>query len=219
MIDSIVQLLNTTRIFVIITFIVSLLFLNLKSDQNKLLLSILSVSFITESIAVILICIDSSEHIGLLYSLSVLFHNSLWLLLLVTSISSSESLKYIVVGFILFAIYNLYFLEGPVKFNYLSFIAGALMYIIVFIYQSFAQLKQENFPLFQSNTYILLFAPILFFFGMSFMFGFRSSTITSIIVFDNVKLYTFINEFVNIIYYLSIIFYIYKEKKKIKHEQ
>lgn len=211
--DSIVQLLNTTRIFVIITFTSSLLFLNLKNENNKLLLSILSVSFITELVAVILICTDNRTLIGTLYSLSVLLHHGLWLYLLISSVYKSKYLYYVLVSFILFGVYNLYFLEGVVKFNYLTFIVGALLYIIIFIYQSFLQLKQENFPFFQSNNYLLLFAPILFFFGMSFMFGFRSNEITSAIIFADIKLYKVINQFVNCIYYLLLIVYIYKEKK------
>lgn len=213
MLDSILPFVNTTRLLVLITFIASLLLLNLKNEKNKLLLAILSVSFITEATAVILINTDNRGLIGLIYSLSVIFHNGLWLFLLIKSVSKSEYLNYLLVSFILFGIYNLYFLEGVIKFNYLTFIISALFYIIIFIYQSFAQLKQENFPFFESNNYILLFAPILFFFGMSFMFGFRSHAITSVIIFADIKLYKFINQFVNCIYYLLIISYIYREKK------
>lgn len=213
MLYSAIHLVNLGRLLILVTFIASLLILNLKDEKNKLLLSILSVSFATELAVAILIFTNNRDLIGSICSLSVIFHHSLWLLLLITSISSPHYLKYIVVCFFLFGIYNLYFLEGPVKFNYLTFIVGALLYIIIFIYQSFVELKHENFPFFQSNTYLLLFAPILFFFGMSFMFGFRSHEITSVIIFADIKLYKVINQFVNCIYYLLIICYIYTEKK------
>ena len=213
MLHTIFQLVNSTRLFVIIAFIASVLFLNLKKEKNELLLIILTINFITELTTAMFVNSGHSSRIGLLYSISVIIHHSLWLLLLMKSVPPVRYLKYILYGFILFGIYDLIFQEGDSRFNYLTFIVGALLYIIIFIYQSFLQLQRENYSFFPTNTYLLLFAPILFFFGMSFMFGFRSNTITSTLVFQDVKLYTVINQFVNIVYYGLIMVYIFKEKK------
>ncbi len=117
-----------------------------------------------------------------------------------------------IIIFLSFSLGNFLFIEGS-KLNYLTFILGALIYLMLFIFESFSQLKNENLSFFKSTTYFLLFAPVLFFLGFSFLFGFRNFDLRNTIVFGKTDLYTFICYFVNLVYYTFINSYIYKERK------
>ncbi|HLA56560.1 MAG TPA: hypothetical protein VK623_10690 [Flavobacterium sp.] len=122
-------------------------------------------------------------------------------------------MKASLIVFLAFSIINLLMFEGFSRFNFYTFIIGALLYIVLFIQDSFYRLKHEDFAFFQSNNYLLLFAPILLFLGLSFVFGFKSHSLNSTVIFGNVKLYGFIVCFVNIVYYVLINIYVNREKK------
>jgi len=100
--------------------------------------------------------------------------------------------------------------------NYYTFIFGALLYVILFIYESYNQLREENLMYFLSNNYLLLFAPVYFFFGMGLMLGFKPLQVTRMILFGQVTLYVFIVNIVCIAYYTLINIYIYREKNNCK---
>lgn len=208
--DSILSLFNYTKILVFITFAVVLLYHNPKKSIHRLLLSIVLVSFINEVLAVVFI--SRKIDYGLLYTVSTIFHNSLWLLFMSKYFHYHNLFKGVIISYILFCIFNLSFFEGLVAFNYYTFILGAFIYLGFFIYENFFQLRKENFPFFLSNDYILLFAPVLFYFGLSAVFGFKSSTLSSTIIFGNINLYDFIGYFVNTVYYTLINIYVYREK-------
>ncbi|MBS7785778.1 hypothetical protein KIH23_00585 [Flavobacterium sp. CYK-55] len=126
--------------------------------------------------------------------------------------------KIILSSFITFGIVNLFFIEKT-GLNNLTFIVGALIYISLFLYFSYHQLNQENLSYFTKNEYLLLFIPIIFFFGYSFMFGFRNSDIIHVIIYKNIDLYIFVGYFGNIVYYSLANLYIYKERKSsVNHE-
>lgn len=212
MIDFILAYLNLTQILVIVTLSYFLSFFNAGIKNHIRLLAALFTCFMTEIGAMVLIYLDNYEAIGLLYSISVLIHHGIWLYILVDS-GKNIVLKSVVPVFAIFGVLNLFFLEGARQFNYYTFVMGTLLYVVIFIGMSFKNLKAENFGFFQSNNYILLFAPVMLFLGMSFTFSFRSHELSSTIVFKDVDLYAFLNSLVNIIYYGSIILYIYKAKK------
>jgi hypothetical protein len=150
---------------------------------------------------------------GVFNSISILFHHSLWLLILKDSVHFAKIVMWSIISFIIFGLCNLFFFEGWQHFNYYTFTLGAFLYLILFIIESFYQLKRENFTFFLSNNAILLLAPVLFFIGLSFMFAFKSKVISTTIIFGSVELYTVIIYFVNIVYYSLINLYIYREKK------
>lgn len=210
MILNIFHYLNFIKILVLITFFLSIFNLNLKSIIHIYIVSILSVCLITE--IMIPIFIHKKLTSGLFTTISVIFHHSLWILILLKS-SINKKNKILLILFTIFAVFNLFYIEGNKTFNYYTFVIGAIIYITLFTYLSFMQLKIENFAFFQSNNYILLCAPLLFLFGLSFMFSFKNSSVTSEIIFFKIKLYTIITYFVNIIYYTLINIYIYKEYK------
>lgn len=211
MINFVYHFLSPLKIIVLLTLLSGLLFLDRKKQIHRHLLAILWVCFLTEVINSILIV--NKKSIVLCVSISIIIHHGLWLWMLAKNAAKKNAAFLLLGCFLLFGLINMGFLDGTKKFNYYTFVVGAFLYIIIFIYESFCRLRQENFDFFLSNTFILLTAPVLFFFGLSFMFGFNSKNVTSYLLFGQLKLYTFISYFVNIIYYSLINLYIYREKK------
>ncbi len=210
------NLINPVQIFILATFLNGAF--NLKRDQKNhlLLLLVLADGLITEFFSLILQCLNM--HVLLLYSISFIIYHSLWLLIITNVEELKKWRKIFVSGYITFSLSNLFFIEKT-NLNHLTFIVGALIYISVFLYYSYHQLNRENLSYFTKNEYLLLFIPILFFFGLSFIFGFRNSQVIGAIVYPNVTLYTFIGYFVNIVYYSLVNLYIYKERKSsVNHE-
>jgi hypothetical protein len=146
-------------------------------------------------------------------NLYVFIHNLIWLVIIKNFISHKKQMVFIIASYILVNCLTLFYTDVFKEFNFNAFIFGSLTYTLIFIILSYSNLRSENLNFFLSNNYILLFAPILFFFGMSFMFGFRSKSITRAVLVEGLNLYTFVNYFVNIIYYTLINIFIYKERK------
>lgn len=194
--------------YVLFTFIAALLIISTKKVNNRILLLILSVSIGTEILAAFL------KNIGLLYSISFIIHHGLWLLLLTRNIMVKKILIAFITVFLTICIINLFYFEGIYEPNNYTFVFGAFLYIVIFIFESFYQLKKENFPFFLSNDYLLLFAPVIFFFGFSFTFAFKIDILPYVFIIGNIELYYFIGFIVNLIYYSLINLYIFKEKRQ-----
>ena len=146
-------------------------------------------------------------------NLYILFHNFTWFYIIR---KKKDILLFKDFYFFLLVIISLLtFINTSIfnEFNYYNFIFGALAYTFIFIIESYKNLKNSSLIFFTSNNFILLFAPILFFLGMSFLLGFKSKSINSILVFGDLTFYMLINYSVNIIYYTLINIYIYKERK------
>jgi len=202
---------NFTQLLVLISFFVVLITYDRRNKLHFILLAILSVSLINEIMC--LIFLYQKVDIGLVYTLNTLTHHSLWLFLLF-QISQRKMLGRIILAvFLTYGIVNMLSFEGLQKFNYNTFIFGAFLYLIFFIWESFYRLKKEDFAFFLSNNYLLIFAPVLFFFGLSVIFGFKSRELSVTVVFGGIPLYTVIGYFVNIGYYGLINLYIYRERK------
>lgn len=200
------------QLYIFITYTIALLFMHSKKSSHRLLFAIITISVATEILSLILTYIGVKT--GLLYTVSVVMHNSLWLILLTKDFLIKKAVIILLLSFLLVSILNFLFYEGSINFNNYTFIIGAFLYIVIFIYESFYQLKYDNFSFFSSNNYILLFAPVLFFFGLSFIFGFKNKELAATVVYGKVELYSFIGSFVNFIYYTLINIYIYKEKQQ-----
>lgn len=215
MIKTILPFMNFTQLLVIFTFFVVLITYNRHNKLHRILLSILLVSLINEIIC--LIFLYRKTDISLVYSINTIFHHPLWLLLLFKATNRKMLLNIVLPAYLVYCIINLIYIEGYHKFNYDSFIVGAFLYLIFFIWESFYRLKKEDFGFFLSNNYLLLFAPVLFFFGLSVIFGFKSRQLSETVIFGDTRLYTVIGYFINIVYYALINLYMYREKKS-KHE-
>ncbi|MDR6966138.1 hypothetical protein J2X31_000131 [Flavobacterium arsenatis] len=201
---------NFTQLLVFVSFIVVLIAYKRNNKLHHILLSILFVSLTSE--VACLIFLYHKINISLVYSITTLFHHSLWLLLLFKITKRKMLGRIVMTVFLTYGIINLVSFEGLQKFNYNTFIFGAFLYLIFFIVDSFYRLKKEDFGFFLSNNYILLFAPVLFFLGLSVIFGFKNHELSETVVFGDVQLYTVIGYFVNIVYYGLINFYMYREK-------
>lgn len=211
--EKILNVLEPTQLYLIITFVTGLFFLNKSKLCNKLLFIILTVMTLTEILSSLLLYF--SFNIDVLYTLSIIAHNGLWLYLIYILANHPKGLLYSGAVFLVFAVSNLLFLEGYNSFNHYTFIVGALTYIVSFIVISFRELRAERFLFFRQNQFLLLFSPILFFFGLSFVMGFRSKELASTPVLKDFNLYQVVGYFVNLIYYSLLNLYIFKERKTV----
>lgn len=209
--EKILNVLEPTQVYLIITFINGLVFLDKSRLCNKLLFIILTIMTLTEILSSSLLYF--SFKIDVLYTLSIIVHNVLWLYLIYSVTNYTKGVLYMGIFFLVFAVCNILFMEGIDSFNHYTFIVGAFTYIICFIFISFMELRAECFLFFRQNQFLLLFSPILFFFGLSFVMGFRSKELASEPILGDFNLYQVIGYFVNIIYYTLLNLYIFKERK------
>lgn len=197
--------------FVVILTYIHYLYLNIRkiNTDTKDLFWILSICTFTEIVSKIL----SYNNISLwyLYNFSFIIHNSFWLKILLKDDLSYQ--KKIIGSYIVFSIIMYGFIDPTNFFNKIIMIVGALLYLIIFIILSSKNLNSERIDFFKSNHFILISSPIIFFFGLSILFGFNSKKLFDTIVFGRTNLYNFIIIFVNIIYYSLLNIYIIKEKK------
>ncbi len=203
------NLVNPIKLLVLATFVHALLRLRWSEPKHRYLLAILLVCLITEILTSWLFV--SGLPNGFVLSISISIHNALWLLLLRRTVAHSTMVW---IGFAMFmgvASAKLLSVDLTSGFCYYIFVVGALIYTLVFLAESFAQLKAENMNYFLSNDYLLVFAPVLFFVSLSLLFGFDSADITSYRLAGNITLYGFVIYFVNIVYYTLINIYIYRE--------
>lgn len=101
---------------------------------------------------------------------------------------------------------------------YTYFVLTSVFYIVLFFIISTKNLKEESITFFQSKDFTLIFSPVLFFLGMSFIFGFKSTIFSNTYLFasDNFKgfhIYQCINFIVNLVYYSLIGYYAFKSRK------
>lgn len=202
--------LNPIMFVVFFTLLMGLLFLN-QNKNDKYIKYILLSSAFTELITLFYLNFDLKY--TFIYNISFIIHFVFWLLILIHNNKEFEFLKKVLYFFLLFSLINFTSIEKQNLNNY-TFIVGALVYVIPFIYISFYQLKMENLAYFTRNSYILQAAPVLFFVGFTFLFAFRNYDLRHIIVYSKVDLYTFISTFVNVVYYGLINLYIFKERKQ-----
>lgn len=197
------------KIVTVITLFYAFIKLKKNSEINKYVLLLLSLNFLTELINSILIV--NKYPIRTVTTMSIYVHQIIWFLILIKLFESKKLITYSLFFFTVFGITNFIAIEKSNTFNYYTFVFGALFYVILFNYESFNQLKKENFPFFKSNHFLLAFSPVLFFLGMSLLLAFKSYSLTSSQVIGSLTLYNIINIFVNLIYYILLNIYIFKE--------
>ncbi len=212
MVNKILHSINLIDWYILLTFVFYCFKYNTK---NRLLGFILFVSVINEVVSVFLVA--NNIFVATTSNIYVLLHHTLWLVLLVKKASFSKTKYALISWFVLFGLLDFCFLEGYQHFNCATFIMGSLLYLVLFIQESFLQIRKDNLEFFQTNNFLLQFAPILFFLGLSFLFGFSSKTLNSTLIFGPVNLFVFISYFVNCIYYSLIIVYLYLEKPTVQH--
>ncbi len=213
MIERLIESLSFVRFLVFATFFHALLGLAWKNKMHRYILIILTVFSTTELISICQSVFILEFKLGVI--VATIIHSIMWLLILREVVSFPKVVSGLTIAFATFSICDVLFIEGWKIFNIYSFILGALLYLVLFLIESFYQLKKENFYFFFNNHYLLLTSPVLFFIGLSFMFGFRSKAINNTIFFDRFELYDTIIFSVNIVYYSLVNLYIYREKRKL----
>ncbi len=213
MLDLVLNFFSIVHFLLIITFLHSIFGLNWKQQTHKYVILILSVFMLNETIC--FLCNVYLLTFKINFTITTFIHALLWLLILKKSVRFPKVMTGLLIVFVTFSFCDLFFIEGWKLFNCYSFILGAFMYLIVFLIESFYQLKQENFPFFFSNQFLLLMTPVLFFIGLTFMVSFKSHEVISTVFFGKIELYKTIIIFVNIVYYTLLNLYIYREKKKV----
>jgi hypothetical protein len=208
-------LLQLSIIYILLfaTFLHSIFVLKWKQQTHRYVLIILSVFMLNETISLLGKVYFFSFKINI--TITTIIHTVLWLLILKKSVRFPRIVTGLMLVFITFSLSNVFFIEGWILFNCYTFILGAFMYLIVFLIESFYQLKQENFSFFFSNQFLLLMVPVLLFIGLTFMFGFKSHEVISTVFFGKIELYRIIILIVNIVYYTLLNIYIYREKKQV----
>ncbi len=205
--------LNCTQLLVAVSFVCFLMFCKRKTGIQRLLFGLLALTFVMELANCLLMVLKLPQIIvSINYSMFALFFNAIWLLLLNKQVGKRYRIPIIVLVYLIFGFLNLFFYEGLSHFNHYNFIVGAFIYVFIFIYESFNQIKNEQLTFFQTNTYLLLFSPVILMLGYSILISFNSRTLNSTLIFDGITLYDFIGCFINFIYYFLIITYCYREK-------
>ena len=204
------EFVNFVKVIVYISFLNSILFLDKKKLINKWLIVIVSVCFFTEIFNSLLVVLKVS--LGFFNTISIIFHNLFWIILL--SLIFKFKIQKIWFSIYLFiCLINILFIQGFQKFNTYTFLFSAIIYLVILISKNINILRLEKLDIFKTNKYLLSLSPILFFIGLGLMFSFKSKTLVNLQIFNEIKLYTFINYFVNTIYYALINIYIFKERK------
>jgi hypothetical protein len=160
MIKTIFSFATPIQLYVFITFIVALLFHNLKFENAKYLFAILLLNAATEFISILLI--SENRPIGFLINVSVFFHNCLWLSLLLKSVKNRAIYKAV---FVLFVVSDLliFFFDRILAFSCLAFVFGAFVYLIIFIVESFYELQREAFSFSFKSIFVVVCAGIIFY--------------------------------------------------------
>lgn len=176
---------------------------------NWALLGILAICTTTELLLVAL----TVHHIpnGPLVTASIVCHDTLWLWLL-GSVFEIGYARNAIVLFLFAALGNCLFYEGHLHFNYVTFLIGAFLYVIIFIWESVKLLRIESLEFLTSNRYILLCAPLFFFLALSFVFGFRSEVLSNYPIFMKFSVYHILILLANISYYGIINLYLIRTK-------
>ena len=196
------------KIYVILTFIFGLVVLNKRVKINRILIWLIGISASTEIINWALL------HFGYpikpVVNIWIVFHHALWLFLFYSINPYKNTTTIVITGFLGYGFINAIEIEGFFALNYNTYLLGALGYIIIFLIDSFKKLSHEKFSYFYTNEFILLSAPIIFYFGTSLMFGFRGKEITKTVIYNDFDLYHTIIYFVNLIYYTIVNLFIYR---------
>ncbi len=205
-------MINPVKVIVVLTFLHAVLCLPKKTIINQITFLIISLSLFIEVINSILIF--NNQPIKHFLSITIIFYFTLWIYLfkILRNTPIKKYINPIICLYLIYGFSNFLYVQHN-GFSYYNFVIGSLLYIILFLIVSFSFLKKEELRFFQSNSFVLLFSPIMLFLGLSFMFSFKSSAIISYKILNDIELYALVNYSVNFIFYAILNYYIYKERK------
>ena len=178
--------------------------------KNKQLKNILLFSTLNTVIVDLFIYYEISIYFN--NNLYTIIHVGLWFYVLSQYLTTMQN-KLIGLSYSFLTI--CYLLSTNIFTTYFSryFALTSITYIIMFFLLCVKMLEKEDVDFFYSKDFLLIFAPVMYFLGMSFIFGFTDRMFSEVFVISDVNIYGFINFIVNMIYYSLINYYIYKSKK------
>ncbi|RZJ70514.1 hypothetical protein [Flavobacterium sp.] len=147
-----------------------------------------------------------------LLNISLIAQGFLWLSLL-SQILKDRALKAISIFYIIAGVSICCSGRGFSQFHYATFTLAGFFYVIFLTWHALKNLNEEAVAFFLAPEFILLFAPVIFFFGMSLMFAFGSHEITSAKVFE-IDIYYIINRTANVFLYGLLLTYIFTKRKQ-----
>jgi len=192
---------NYIKIYIVLSLLWCTFFY-VDKKRNRYLLIILLLSVCCEIVTSVFNNYPKIKHGNI--NIYFVFLDLLWFLIFYELTHNKKRIVATLLFYLVVCIINLEFIESGINYN--LFIVGALLYVILFI--------MENFSFFHSNKYLLLFCPVLFFLGLSFILGFKSPTLYSTKMCFNLNVYQLINYPINITYYTLMNVYMFREKRK-----
>ena len=206
---------NPINVTVLLTIIHALLCLNRKKKINRYLLIILFTGLVSEISFIIL----ESRNIKTTYfhMVSTFIFHTFWLFILKEHVTKKKLLLYLSYFFILFSIVNFCVVVVSGKYNFYPFVLGSMLYTLFFIKENYRQMKAESLQFFINNTYLLIFAPLMFMLGLSLILSYAKSEIVRAEVVFGITLYKLFVNLACLVYYSLINIYIYREKIHLKH--
>lgn len=199
----------TTRLLVFSTFIASICYLRAKDFDHKIVIGILSISFVNE--CSIFVLANTGFPLKTSQSILLSLHQFLWLVL-ISRYWKRHNRQTFLVGMAIFFAMDSFFIEGISNIACYTLVLTSLSYLIAFSVYCVKLLKDEKFDNFLSDRFILLSVPLLFFFGMSAILGFRSNPLSTTEI-HGIQLYKIVNFTANLLYYPLLLIYIYRQKK------
>lgn len=183
-----------------------------KRETNRYLLLLVLLLFVcTEILTKILVKNDLNHNP--VYNISLIIHSLLWFRILFIN-SNKRHLFFLVSSlFLVFALVDMFYIEGWEQFNAYSLLAGALIYLSFFVVINIQQFNRENFDFLSSNENMLLYTPLFLFISISVYTGFHDSELGDVEIIPGFPLYYIINTFGNLLYYGFINLYVYRVNK------
>lgn len=203
-----ILMLSKALVFMCFTF--SIIKLDKSIHEHRILFSILLLSAANEILAR-LTELNPTEN-PWFSSIILAIHQFLWILLIIQLVSPLWR-KWILAFCIVFALTDFIWLEGMLKVNCYTLVISSLLYIQLFSMICFRWMKAEEISNFGSNRFLLLNAPLLFFFGMSALLSFRNRALSTT-PFWGLTLYQIINFSANVMTYSLIFFYLLRQKPR-----
>jgi hypothetical protein len=192
------QYINVVKILVLFTFVHFLFKFDKRKTVHRWVLAILTLSLANEILSSVFRYFEINIHFN--SSIYTIVHTVLWLGLLGHISKRTKLTSNLAIAYLFFAVVNLMWIDGVRMYNVYSLILGALLYVLVFIYDSYMRLREEDLTYFSTNEYVITAAPILFMIGFGMLYGFRNKALSETRVLG-MTLYHAVCYFINIVYY------------------
>lgn len=202
--------LSFITILIVATFIVATIFYK-KQKVFLILYGIILLSLFTELI-VLFLKVNNINYVNHAYNINMIIHIGLWLYLILCCLKQFNFEYALLLMFFIIAMINISFFETN-GLAFTTFIVGSIFYIGYYILKNIELLRYERLTFFSTSRFILISAPLSFFFAFSFLFAFRESEMRTIKIAGR-TVYNILQNAGNFIYYSLLILYIIKSRNE-----